>query len=437
MVASLHGTRSQRAGLWLTLLLGVLVLLNYVDRGAVGIAAPKLKDDLALSATTFGIAVSAFSWIYAPAQFAVGWLSDRFCVYRLIAVGLAIWALATFLTGFANGLAMLVALRVMLGIGEGVAFPSASKIIARHVAADRRGIANAALAAALAWGPAVGTFAGGLILSYFGWRPIFIVFGLVTLLWLGPWLFVSKPQWGNFSGPKTPSVPLRVVMRERTVWAMGIGHFCNTYGFYFLLAWLPLFLVKYRGLSILEMTAMTTAVYVVQGFGALVWGWLSDRLVRRGMEEGQLRKGLICFYQLVFAASILGLAFASSAQTIFAWLLLSGLFGGLGGTNPYAIAQIYAGPEAAGTWVGVMNGIGNLSGIVGPILTGVLIQQTGSYVVAFAVSAAIAMFGAIWWWVALPPVRPLELGPLCPQPDWPRRDGLRSASGNRDATLRR
>src|SRR4051795_10341466 len=110
--------RSQRAGLWLTLLLAAMIMLNYVDRGAVGIAAPKLKDELMLSAAAFGVVVSAFSWIYAPAQFAVGWLSDRFCVYRMIAVGLGIWAIATLLTGFANGFAMLVALRVMLGIGE-------------------------------------------------------------------------------------------------------------------------------------------------------------------------------------------------------------------------------------------------------------------------------------------------------------------------------
>ena len=94
------GLRAGDAGFWLTLLLGALVLLNYVDRGAIGIAAPKLKDELMLSAAAFGVAVSAFSWIYAPAQFAVGWLSDRFCVYRLIAVGLAVWALATFMTGF-------------------------------------------------------------------------------------------------------------------------------------------------------------------------------------------------------------------------------------------------------------------------------------------------------------------------------------------------
>src|SRR5438270_13472732 len=161
--------RKRDAGLWLTLLLGALVLLNYVDRGAVGIAAPKLKVELLLSATAFGVAVSAFSWVYAPAQFAVGWLSDRFCVYRLIAAGLAVWALATFLTGFANGLAMLVGLRVMLGIGEGVAFPGASKIIDRHVKPEHRGIANSSIAATIASGPDVGSPAGGLILLYLCW----------------------------------------------------------------------------------------------------------------------------------------------------------------------------------------------------------------------------------------------------------------------------
>ena len=135
MIKAKEKAQNQQAGLWLTLLLAMLVLLNYVDRGAVGIAAPKLKDELMLSATAFGIAVSAFSWIYAPAQFAVGWLSDRFCVYRIVGAGLVVWSVATFLTGFANGLVMLVALRLMLGIGEGVAFPSASKIIARHVSA--------------------------------------------------------------------------------------------------------------------------------------------------------------------------------------------------------------------------------------------------------------------------------------------------------------
>ena len=400
--------QAARAGLLLTLLLAALVMLNYVDRGAVGIAAPKLKGDLGLSAAQFGLAVSAFSWIYAPAQFAVGWLSDRFCVYRMIAIGLAIWSIATFLTGFADGLAMLVMLRLALGVGEGVAFPAASKIIARHVSGERRGLANSVVAAALYWGPALGTFAGGLILSYYGWRWIFWGFGAVTLLWLIPWLSASRPQWGSYSKGSGNDVPVREVMRSPTVWLMGIGHFANTYGFYFLLAWLPLFLVTVRGLSILEMTAMTTAAFIVQGFGALAWGWISDRLVLAGWDEGRVRKGLMCIYMLISAAAILGIGFSTSASGIFAWMMFSALFNGIGGTNCYAISQIYAGPEASGTWVGVMNGVGNTSGIIGPIVAGLLIQYTGSYMAAFVASAAVVGLGGIWWVAALPRVRPLS-----------------------------
>jgi MFS family permease len=408
MASGTVGRGMRSPGSLLVLLLGLAVLLNYIDRGAIGIAAPQLKDELALSAAGFGIAVSAFSWIYAPAQFAVGWLSDRFCVYRLIAVGLAIWSLATFLTGFAGSLAVLVLLRLLLGIGEGVAFPSASKIIALHVPRERRGIANSILAAALAWGPAVGTFAGGLILATHGWRPIFFIFGAMTSLWLAPWVLASKPQWRQRAEPKEQSIGLKRVLRERTVWTMGVGHFVNTYGFYFLLAWLPLYLVKSRGLSILQMTSISTSVYLVQGIGALGWGWLSDWLIARGWDEGRLRKGMMVVYQLAVGATILGAAHATSTGSLTAWLLLCGVFGGLGGFNPYAIAQIYAGPAAAGSFVGVMNGLGNTSGIVGPILTGLIIQETESYLAAFYVTASIAGVGALWWWFALPPVRPLE-----------------------------
>jgi MFS family permease len=409
--------QTARAGFWLTLLLAALVLLNYVDRGAVGIAAPKLKGELGLSAAQFGLAVSAFAWIYAPAQFAVGWLSDRFCVYRMIAIGLTIWSVATFLTGFADGLGMLVLLRLTLGVGEGVAFPAASKIIARHVSADRRGLANSAVAASLYWGPALGTFAGGLILTYYGWRWIFFAFGCVTLLWLIPWLWASRPQWATFSKGSGSDVPFAQVIRTPTVWLMGIGHFANTYGFYFLLAWLPLFLVTVRGFSILQMTAMTTVAYIIQGFGALAWGWLSDRLVAEGWNEGRLRKGLMCIYMLVSAVAILGIGFSTSHSGIFAWMIVTALFSGIGGTNCYVISQIYAGPEASGTWVGVMNGVGNTSGIIGPIVAGLLIQNTGSYMAAFVASAAIVGLGGIWWVAALPRVRQLsfERTGLAPQ----------------------
>src|SRR4029453_8418059 len=169
------------------------VFLNYVDRGAVGIAAPLMKNELRLSATEFGVIASAFFWVYGPIQFFVGWLGDRFSVYRLMAAGVLLGALSTFLMGFAGGFLSLLLLRVLLGVGESIAFPGSSKIIAERVPAGGRGIANAIISTGIALGPAAGTLAGGLILASHGWRAIFITFGLVTLIWLLPWQLAIRP----------------------------------------------------------------------------------------------------------------------------------------------------------------------------------------------------------------------------------------------------
>src|SRR3982751_7011974 len=159
----------------LVLLLGAAVFLNYVDRGAIGIAAPLMKSELGLSEEAYGLVFSAFFWIYAPVQFFAGWLCDRFSVYKLMAAGILLWAASTLLMGLAGGFASLLVLRIMLGVGESISFPGSSKIIARHIPAERRGMANAAVAAGIAWGPAVGTLAGGLIVASLGWRAMVFV----------------------------------------------------------------------------------------------------------------------------------------------------------------------------------------------------------------------------------------------------------------------
>ena len=203
------------------------MFLNYVDRGAVGIAAPLMISDLDLSATEFGVIVSAFFWVYAPVQLLVGWLVDRFSVYRLMAGGVLLWALATLAMGFVGGFTSLLVLRIMLGVGETIAFPGGSKIITRHVAPERRGIANAAMALGIALGPAAGTLAGGLILAEFGWRAIFIVFGLVTLLWLAPWHATVRALDRPASSPIERHVPVGKLIGKWPWWAMSIAHIAS------------------------------------------------------------------------------------------------------------------------------------------------------------------------------------------------------------------
>ena len=396
---------ARSAAIWLVPMLAASVLLNYVDRGAIGVAAPLMKDELELSATGFGIAVSAFFWVYAPLCVVAGLLCDRMCVYRLFAAGVALWALSTLATGFVGGLAMLVILRLFLGLGESIAFPGSSKIIAAEIAPDRRGRANSMVAAAIAFGPAVGTLAGGIIMIAFGWRAIFLIFGLITLLWLVPWHFVSRPvRAAALAAPKVAPYPLARLLRLPALWMMGIGHFMSNYGFYFLLAWLPLYLVKTRGYSIPEMTALTTLGFAAQGIAALILGWASDRWVARGMSEGPLRKGLMSIAHLASATAIIGIFLAQSTPMLALWLIVAGVAGSLMSTNLYCIAQMFSGPRAAGSWVGVQNALGNVSGIVGPIITGLIVDYLGGYGYAFAVAAAVSAFGALWWSLIVPRV---------------------------------
>jgi MFS family permease len=397
-----------RAAAALVLLLGTAVFLNYVDRGAIGIAAPLMKSELHLSDEAYGVAFSAFFWIYAPVQLFAGWLCDRFSVYRLMAVGILLWAGSTLLMGIAGGFLSLLVLRIMLGVGESISFPGSSKIIARHVPPERRGLANASVAAGIAIGPAVGTLIGGLILASWGWRAIFFAFGMATLLWLLPWKRVvdELPKTGHRDAGAT--VPVGVLLGKWPLWSMSVVHALGNYCFYFLLAWLPLYLTKSRGFSIPEMTMLATLGYAAQAICALVYGQFSDWWTQSGRSEASCRRGMMVASQLLAASAVLGLAFAHSALIIAVLLCLAGAASAALSLNVYAVAQMFSGPRAAGTWVGVQNALGNISGIIGPIITGIVVQRAG-YESAFYLTAAVAAVGALWWARGVPAIREVEL----------------------------
>ncbi len=411
MATVVEGPRASGTRLaWVVGLLGLSVLLNYVDRGAIGVAAPLMKQDLNLTATGFGTAVSAFFWVYAPLCAFVGWLCDRFCVYRMFALGIALWALATLLTGWVGGIASLIVLRLVLGLGESIAFPGSSKIFAAEVPAAHRGTANAVVAAALAFGPAVGTLTGGMILQAAGWRPIFWIFGAITLLWLLPWQVTSAPlRARNVATPVTAPVNFAALLKVPALWQMGAAHFMSNYGFYFLLTWLPLYLVKTVGWSIPQMTLLTTLGFAVQGVTALVSGRWSDRAVAAGADEGALRRRAMIWAQALSGGAIAALWFADGLLQVGLCLVVAGIGSGLLATNLYAVGQMFSGPRAAGSWIGVQNACGNCAGIIGPVVTGVIVDRLGSYGWAFALAAGVSLLGTGWWWKAVPAIRQAEI----------------------------
>jgi MFS family permease len=229
----------------------------------------------------------------------------------------------------------------------------------------------------------------------------------VTLVWLAPWQ-VAVRSLDRVDEAAERNVPVRALIGRWPLWSMSIAHIASNYVFYFLLAWLPLYLVSSRGLAIGEMTILATLGYSAQAVSALSLGAISDWWTRTGRSEGQVRRWMMLLGQIVAGLAVLGLTYATTAFEIGALLCVAGVATGALSLNTYAVAQMFSGPRAAGSWVGIQNAIGNLSGIFGPIVTGVIVDHAG-YDMAFLVTAVVALLGGLWWLVGVPKIEQVQL----------------------------
>lgn len=389
-------------------LLVASIFLNYVDRGSLSIAAPLLEKELSLSPLQLGHLLGAFFWTYALCQLfgLAGWLADRFPVGIALAAGLAVWSAATVATGLVSGFAAIFAARLVLGAGESIAYPCYSRILAEDYPQHARGLANALLDAGSKLGPALGTFLGGVLLARSGWRVFFIALGAASLVWLIPWL-----KWMPRSYAAQPTAAggptLFRILKTPTAWGAFLAHFCGNYFWFFLLTWLPSYLVKERGYSIEGMATVGSIAYLTIAAATVCAGWLSDRLIRGGADATCVRRSIVCG-GLAGSTIILPVAIVESRPAALALLLASCAAFGVYTSNHWAITQTLAGPRAAGRWTSLQNGVGNLSGIAAAWLTGALVQSTGRFWPAFVTAAVVALAGAGLWRVTVRELREME-----------------------------
>ncbi|HWO34020.1 MAG TPA: MFS transporter, partial [Candidatus Acidoferrum sp.] len=282
-------SRELRAFAPALILLAICALINYVDRGNLSIAAPLLKDELRISASQLGILLSAFFWTYTAMQFVSGWMVDSFDASRVIAAGFLLWSLTTAATGLVRGFTMLLAMRLMLGVGESVMIPACSKMLGFHLPEHHRGFANGVLQGAWSFGPAVGTLGAGLLMAKYGWRSVFIGIGLTSLAWLPAWI-----KWMPGAGTTVRSLAAAPgfadILRQRSFWGVCAGHFSVNYLAYFMLTWLPFYLVRERHVSMQSMAKIASAYYAIEGVSAITTGWFSDFFIRRSYTPTLVRK---------------------------------------------------------------------------------------------------------------------------------------------------
>jgi len=395
----------------LVLLVTAAVFINYIDRGNLATAAPLMQDELHLSASQLGVLLSAFYYGYVVCMPAMGWLAERYGAKRVLAAGVTIWSIATLTTGFAGSFATLLALRVLLGVGESVAFPCASKVLAHAVDVTRLGVANGILSFGYLLGPAVGTLLGGYLMTVFGWRPVFIVFGGLSLLWLWPWkrVVIGPPAASPRSAAELQPT-FAQILRRRELWGASLGHFASNYGYYFIVSWLPFYLVKARGFSMGSMVAIASWAYLLNALSALAMGWLADRWIRAGRSPTLVYKSIMAANHIAGIGCMAGMVMLPAAGSIAA-LFVFEIVSGCSYPGLFAIPQILAGPGASARWVGVQNAAGNVAGLIAPAITGVLVDQTGLFDVAFGLAAGVNVLGLIGWVVMLPRVAPIQWAP--------------------------
>lgn len=291
-----------------------------------------------------GLLFSAFFWTYSTLQLVgvAGWLSDRFSVGPVFAWGFFVWSCATLATGFLSGFAALFAMRLILGAGESLAYPCYCRILATEVPQHQRGRANALLDAGSKLGPGLGTFVAGLMMVRFGWRAFFVVLGLTSLLWLVPWIRSMPRTAGIPSASAMPFAFLGEMLSKRTAWGTLSGHFLANYFWFFLLIWLPSYLVKERGLSIVKMANVSSIAYCAVAAATLAAGWISDGFIARGASVTRVRKTVVVS-GLLGSAAVLPVAYVQNETLSFAFLLISCMAFGTYTSNHWAITQTVAG----------------------------------------------------------------------------------------------
>jgi ACS family D-galactonate transporter-like MFS transporter len=377
-------------------------LINYFDRATISFALPLISTELHLGPEAKGVLLSAFFWSYALLQIPMGILADRVNLRWLYAVAFTLWSVSQGLMGFATGLGTLIAFRVLLGIGEAIYLPGGSKIVSLLFRPSERGLPCGLFDAGTRTGLVIEGVLVPWMLVHYGWRRTFAVVGFAALVWLVPW-FLTTPKRLRGEAPD-PSVvrpgfsrTFTALITNRNLLGICLGFFCFDYYWFFLVSWLPDYLVTVRGLTMMKAGIYAALPYFVFGASEPIGGWLADRLIGAGDRATRARKGIVTFAFLT-GLLLIPAARVSTPNGAVA-LIIAGCLVGLATGNLLVILQSCAPPAEIGLWTGVYNFVGNIAGILSPLITGFLIAKTGSYTPPFVLAAVLVAVGPLAFWL--------------------------------------
>jgi ACS family D-galactonate transporter-like MFS transporter len=412
---------------------GILALIsagtfiNYLDRAVLGVAAPALTKELGLSAAVMGVVFSAFSWTYAAAQIPGGILLDEFGTRVIYFLSVSLWSAFTLLQGFVSGVISLMSCRLGLGVAEAPCFPANSRVLSAWFPQHERARANSVYAVAQYFGLAFMSPLLFWIVSQFGWRSLFILAGVAGLLFSLAWIktYVEPHESRRVNrleldyikaggglgqqqkGTRFSWRNMGQLIRKRQILGASIGQFAGNSTLVFFLTWFPSYLATERHMEWLKVGIFAVMPYMAACVGVLLGGWLSDRLLKRTGNANVGRKMPI-IAGLLLASTIVGANYVDSNTAVVA--IMSVAFFGQGLVNlGWTLITDVAPKQLIGLTGGLFNLCANLAGIVTPIVVGVIVDRTGSFVGALAFISALALLGVVAYVFILGDVRRVEM----------------------------
>jgi MFS family permease len=374
------------------------ILISYIDRGNLGIAAPSIMRDFSLNPSSMGVLLSAFFWTYAAFQIPAGAIVDRFGIRIVYAMAFLLWSLASAGLGLSRGITDMLLLRMLLGLAESVGPIASLSFIRRNFGGAEVGLPTAIYIAGQNLGPAAGALLGTELIAHFGWRAMFVFTGLGALLWLPGWLLLAPRDDARrqAAGPATPpgKVPWKRVLSMRAFWAASLCIFLSSYFWYFLLTWVPTFLVASRGFSTVEMGRVLSAPLFAMAAVNVAAGVIADRLVKRGNDVFRVRLWF-CAAGYIGSGAVLLLLVLPGRAAVLPVLLFAVCATGVGNSNYWAISQEAASAKLVGRAIGYLNTVSQLAGAAAPLITGWILGPQKQFGVALAIAGIAPVLAAV------------------------------------------
>lgn len=394
-------------------MLFVTVVINYLDRANMSVAAPALRHQFGLDSPHLGLLLSAFGWTYVLFQIPGGLLVDRVKPQIFYAVIIALWSFTTLMIGFSVGITMLVLLRMLVGVFEAPSYPMNNKIVTFWMPEKERASSIAFYTSGQYVGLAFLTPVMILLQVHFGWQGIFVLTGAAGLVWAAIWyalyrdpryaknvsqaeLIHIRENGGLVESATATKMPVTfsdftLVLGRRKLWGLYIGQFALTSTQWFFLTWFPTYLVHYRHMDFIKAGVYGSLPFIAAFCGVLCGGFFSDMLLKRGATLGFARRTPI-IAGFLLSTCIIGANYVNSTELVIGFLTLA-FFGNGFASQTWSLVSAMAPRRLIGLTGGVFNVFGNLPGIIVPLVIGYLIQG-GDFAPALRYIAAVAVLGA-------------------------------------------